>query len=113
MYFNARRTRAVSMSCLYELVIFQRISKCCFINFIYDWFFKDPNIDIFSILNIRKRLSRSHGVRRNGNIKRKSKITLPVIVLNIILKNSGKHAMLSRLTSFSLSSLKILDAGGR
>jgi hypothetical protein len=71
---------------------------------------KDPNIDIFSILNIRKRKSRSHGVRRNDNLKRKSKITLSVNYLNIILKNSGKHAILSRLTSLSLSSLKILKA---
>jgi hypothetical protein len=32
---------------------------------------KNPNIDIFSILNVRKRKSRSHERRRNGNIKRK------------------------------------------
>jgi hypothetical protein len=31
---------------------------------------KDPSIDTFSVLNIRKRKSRSHGVRRNGNSKR-------------------------------------------
>jgi hypothetical protein len=71
---------------------------------------KDPNIDIFSILNIRKRKSLSHGIRKNGNIKCKSKITLFVTELNNIFKNCGKHAMLSRLTSLSLSSLKILDA---
>jgi len=33
---------------------------------------KDPSIDIFSIFSIRKRKSRSHGIRKNGNIKRKS-----------------------------------------
>ena len=70
---------------------------------------KDPNIDIFSILNIRKRKSRSHGIRKNGNIKRKSKITMTVTDFNNILKHSGKHAMLSRLASFPLKSLKVLD----
>jgi hypothetical protein len=64
---------------------------------------KDPNIDIFSILNIRKRKFRSHGVRGHGNIKRKSKITLSDTDLNDILKESDKTAMLSRLASFIIS----------
>jgi hypothetical protein len=70
---------------------------------------KNPDIDIFSILNIRKRKSRSHGIRRNGNIKRKSKVNISVADLDIILSNSGRHSMLSRLTSLSIQSLKKLD----
>ena len=65
----------------------------------------NPDIDIFSILSIRKRKSRSHGIRRNGNIKRKSKVQLSVADLNLILVNSGRHSMLSRLTSLSVQSL--------
>jgi hypothetical protein len=70
---------------------------------------KDSTINFFSILNIRKRKSRSHRIRKNGNIKRKSRITMSVSDLNNILTNSVKHAMLSRLTSISLRSLKTLD----
>lgn len=70
---------------------------------------KNPDIDIFSILSIRKRKSRSHGIRRNGNIKRKSRVKLSVADLNVILLNSGRHSMLSRLTSLSIQSLKVLD----
>lgn len=69
----------------------------------------NPNIDIFSILNIRKRKSRSHGCRKNGNIKRKSRINMSVADLDVILKNSGRHSMLSRLTSLSIKSLKDID----
>ena len=70
---------------------------------------KDPNIDIFSIFSIRKRKSRSHGLRRNGNIKRKSRVIISVADLHTIFKQSGKHSMLSRLTSLSISSLKLID----
>ena len=70
---------------------------------------KNPDIDIFSILNLRKRKSRSHGIRRNGNLKRKSKVNLSVSDLNLILINSGRHSMLSRLTSLSVQSLRKLD----
>ena len=31
---------------------------------------KDPSIDIFKIFSIRKRKTRSHGVRKNSNIKK-------------------------------------------
>ena len=32
---------------------------------------KMPDFDVFSLLEIRKRKSRSHGIRKNGNGKRK------------------------------------------
>ena len=60
---------------------------------------RNPDIDIFSILNIRKRKSRSHGIMRNGDIKRKSRVHLSIADLNLILSKSGRHQMLSRLTS--------------
>ena len=54
----------------------------------------------FSLLNIKKRNKRSHGKRKNGNYKRKHKTVLSLFDLNILL-NSGRHQMLSKLTSLS------------
>ena len=34
-------------------------------------FSKMPDFDVFSVLECKKRKSRSHGKRKNGNIKRK------------------------------------------
>ena len=70
---------------------------------------KDPSIDIFSIFSQRKRRSRSHGVRINGNIKRKSRRTSNLNELNQLLNRAGKHVMLSRLSQLGLSSLKKID----
>ena len=70
---------------------------------------KDPGIDIFSIFSIRKRKTRSHGMRRNGNIKRKSRIKLTVNDLHTILTHTGKHAMLSRLSSLPIASIRSID----
>ena len=70
---------------------------------------KDPHIDVFSIFSIKKRRSRSHGKRRNGNIKRKSRKSVSISELHTILTQTGRHAMLSRLTNLSISSLKDLD----
>ena len=63
----------------------------------------------FSLLDIRKRNNRSHGKRKNGNLKRKNKHVLTLLELSIILKHSGRHMALSRLVTFSLSSLRNLD----
>lgn len=70
---------------------------------------KDPSIDIFSIFSIRKRKSRSHGLRKNGNIKRKSRLKLNVLELHNLFVNAGKHRMLSRLSSLSITSLREID----
>jgi hypothetical protein len=69
----------------------------------------NPDIDIFSILSLRKRKRRSHGQRKNHNIKRRSRISLSVLELHKIFKSSGRHSLLSRLTTLSVSSLKKLD----
>jgi hypothetical protein len=70
---------------------------------------KNPDFDIFDLLEIRKRKSRSHGIRTNGNIKRKSRVHCSIHDLQNILKHSGRHAMLSRLASLSISSLQKVD----
>ena len=63
----------------------------------------------FSLLDIRKRNKRSHGKRRNGNLKRKNKYVLTLSELSIILKHSGRHMALTCLVTLSISSLRNLD----
>ena len=62
----------------------------------------------FFLLDIKKRNKRSHGQRKNGNFKRKHTTVLSLFDLNILL-NSGRHQMLSKLPSLSISSLCKLD----
>ena len=69
---------------------------------------KIPDSNAFSLLDIRKRNKRSHGKRKNGNFKRKHKTVLYLFDLKILL-NSGRHQMLSKLASLSVSSLRKLD----
>ena len=57
----------------------------------------------FSLLDIRKRKKRSHGKRKNGNLKCKNKHVLTVSDLSI---TSGRHMALSRLVTLSISSLR-------
>ena len=64
-----------------------------------------PDFDAFSLLDIKKRNKRPHGKRKNGNFKRKHKTVLSLFDLNILL-NSGRHQMLSKLASLSVSSLR-------
>ena len=68
-----------------------------------------PDFDVFSLLDISKRNNRSHGKRKNGNLKRKNKHVLTLLELSIILKHSGRHMALSRLVTLSISSLRNLD----
>jgi hypothetical protein len=70
---------------------------------------KDPSIDIFSIYSTRRRKSRSHGTRKNGNVKRKSRLATSLTDLHYFLLQNGKHKMLSLLSSLSLISLKNID----
>ena len=35
---------------------------------------KMPDFDVFSLLEFRKRKARSHGIKKNGNCKRKSRV---------------------------------------
>ena len=62
----------------------------------------------FSLLDIKKRIKRSHGKRKNSNFKRKHETVLSLFDLNILL-NSGRHQMLSKPVSLSIFSLRKLD----
>lgn len=70
---------------------------------------KDPSIDIFSIYSHRKRKSRSHGVRKNGNLRRKTRIITSLGDLHLLRIRCGQHKMLSKLSSLSVATLKTLD----
>ena len=60
---------------------------------------KMPNFDVFSLLEIRKRKSRSHGIREKGNGKRKKRAVkrsnTSLKDLSKVLEDHGRHSMLS------------------
>ena len=63
-----------------------------------------PDLDVYSeLFGKHKRKYRSHGVRKNGNVKRKSlaikKINTSLKVLADILNTRGRHDMMSFLSS--------------
>ena len=74
---------------------------------------KMPDFDVFSLLEIRKRSSRSHGIKKNGNCKRKSRVqklaNCPLRDLATKLDVHGRHCMLSYLSSLPISVLRSLD----
>ena len=74
-----------------------------------------PNFDVFSLLEIRKRKSRSHGIRKNGNGKRKKRAVkrpnTSLKDLSKVLEDHGRHSMLSFLSFLLISVLRILDKG--
>ena len=76
---------------------------------------KMPNFDVFSLLEIRKRKSRSHGIRKKGNGKRKKRAVkrpnTSLKDLSKVLEDHGRHSMLSLLSSLPISVLRILDKG--
>ena len=60
---------------------------------------KMPDFDVFSLLEFRKRTARSHGIKKNGNCKRKSRVQK---LVNCTLRDlatkpdvHGRHCMLS------------------
>ena len=70
---------------------------------------KMPDFDAFSLLDIKKNVINDPMVSaKNGNFKRKHKTILSLFDLNFLL-NSGRHQMLSKLASLSVSSLRKLD----
>ena len=71
---------------------------------------KMPDFDVFSLLDVRRRNRRSRGKRKNGNLKRKHKNKTFWTLTDLwkILK-SGRHQMLSKLSSLSIASLRKLD----
>ena len=74
---------------------------------------KMPDFDVFSLLEIRKRKSRSHGIRKKGNGKRKKRavkrLNTSLKDLSKVLEDQGRHSMLSFLSSLPISVLRILD----
>ena len=59
---------------------------------------KMPNFDVFSLLEIRKRKSRSHGIRKKGNCKQKKRVVkrsnTSLKDLSKIVEDHGRHYML-------------------
>lgn len=74
---------------------------------------KMQDFDVFSLLEFRKRNARSHGLRKNGNLKRKKQAKMREnIKLNDLaskLEVHGRHSMLSFLSSLPISVLRNLD----
>ena len=74
---------------------------------------KMPDVEVFSLLEFRKRKSRSHGKRQKGNDKRKrcaaQKSKTSLNDLSTKQREHGRHAMLSFLSSLSIPVLHILD----
>ena len=72
-----------------------------------------PDFDVFSLLEIRKRKSRSHGIRKKGNGNRKKRAVkrsnTSLKDLSKVLEDHGRHSMLSFLSSLPISVLRILD----
>ena len=73
---------------------------------------KMPDFDVFSLLEFRKRKTRSHGIKKNGNCKRKSRVQK---LANCTLRDlatkldvHGRHCMLSYLSSSPISVLRSL-----
>ena len=67
----------------------------------------------FSLLEFRKRTARLHGIKNNGNCKRKSRVrklancTLGDLAANLDVH--GRHCMLSYTSSLTISVLRSLD----
>ena len=72
-----------------------------------------PDFDVFSLLEIQKHKSRSLGKRQKGNVKRKrctaQKSSTPLNDLSTKLRDQGRHAMLSFLSSLPIPVFRILD----
>ena len=72
-----------------------------------------PDFDVFSLLEIRKRKSRSHGIRKKGNDNGKRRAVkrsnTSLKNLSKVLEDHGRHSMLSFLSSLPISVLRMLD----
>ena len=68
---------------------------------------------IFLFWNVKKRKSRSHGKRKNGNIKRKicteKRLNTSLKDLSLALTNHGRHGLFSFLSSLPISVLRNLE----
>ena len=72
-----------------------------------------PDCDVLTLLESRKRKSRSHGIRKRGNDKRKRcaamKLNTSLNDLAAKLREHGRHSMLSYLSSLPIAVLRSLD----
>ena len=70
-----------------------------------------PDFDDFSVLECKKRKSRYHGKRKNGNIKRKicleKRLFTSLNDLSFALTDQGQHGLFSFLSSLPISVLLI------
>ena len=73
---------------------------------------KMSDFDVFSLFEIRKRKSRSRGIRKKGNSKRKRRAVkrsnTSLKDLSKVLEDQSRHSMLSFLSSLPISVLRIL-----
>ena len=78
---------------------------------------KMPDFGVFSLLEFRKRTSRSHGIKKHGNCKRKSRVQkLAYCTLRDLATKLDiycLHCMLSYLCSLPISVLRNLDTEPR
>ena len=76
-------------------------------------FLKCQILMFFSVLERKKRKSRSHGKRKNGNIKRKicteKRLITSLKDLSLALTNHGRHGLFSFLSSLPISDLRNLE----
>ena len=76
-------------------------------------FLKCQILMFFSVLECKKRKSRSHGKRKNGNIKRKicteKRLYTSLKDLSLALTNHGRHGLFSFLSSLPISVLRNLE----
>ena len=76
-------------------------------------FLKCQILMFFSVLECKKRKSRSHGKRKNGNIKRKicteKRLNTSLKDLSLALTNHGRHGLFSFLSSLPISVLRNLE----
>ena len=74
---------------------------------------KMPDFDVLTLSESRKRKSRSHGIRKKGNDKRKRcaalKLNISLNDLAVKLRIHGRHPMLSYLSSLPIAALRSLD----
>ena len=74
---------------------------------------KMPDFDVLTLLGSRKRKSRSHGIRKICNDKRKRcaamKMNTSLNDLAAKLREHGRHSMLSYLSSLPITVLRSLD----
>ena len=72
-----------------------------------------PDFDVLTLTESRKRKSRSHGIRKKGNDKRKRCATMKLNTslddLAVKLRIHGRHPMLSYLSSLPIAVLRSLD----